>query len=202
VSMRGHGEGTVWQRKSDKRWVAQISLHDGRRRSKVAKTRTEAFAKLRELQAAKALGTVMAPPPTIALPPSLTGARRATIPGRLGKEYLAAALERGWLVRSVPEARVALVLDRLGLAPTDVAVQVKVDRLRLDFAAVAVKVAIEVDGPHHRLPEIALKDVERDALLSAAGWMVFRVDAYAPDDEIDHRLARIVRFIRGETLSI
>jgi len=153
------------------------------------------------MQAAEALGPTVPPPPTMVLPPSITGARRATIPTRLGSQYVATASERGWVVRSVPEARIALLLDRLGLTPRDTATQCRVGRVRLDFAASDVKVAIEVDGPLHRLPERALKDIERDATLTAAGWMVFRVDAYSPDDELDHRLGRIVRFIRAERLS-
>lgn len=203
--MRGHHEGSVFRRKRDGKWTAAVSLPDGRRHEKAAEwsnnTRDRAKELLREMLAAQLLGGPIPTAPTIPLPPSLTGARRATIPARLGSEYLAVASDRGWIVRSLPEARIVLVLDRLGLTPRDTAVQCKVGRVRIDFAATDVKVGIEADGPHHRLPEIALRDLERDATLTAAGWMVFRVDAYGEDAELDNRLARIVRFIRGERLS-
>jgi len=203
--VRGHHEGSIFRRKRDGKWTASLSMPDGRRREKAAEwdhnTRDRAKELLREMLAAQTLGAPVPVAPTIPLPPSLTGARRATIPAKLGSQYHAAASERGWIVRSLPEARIALVLDRLGLTPRDTAVQCTVGRARIDFAAIDVKVGIEVDGPHHRLPEIALKDLGRDATLVAAGWMVFRVDAYGEDDELDNRLARIVRFIRAERLS-
>jgi hypothetical protein len=203
--VRGHHEGSIFRRKRDGKWTAALSTPDGRRIERACRwndnTRDRARELLREIQAAQLLGAPIPPAPTIPLPPSLTGARRATIPARLGSEYLAASSERGWIVRSLPEARIALVLDRLGLTPRDTAVQGKVGRIRIDFAAIDVKVGIEVDGPHHRLPEIAMRGLERDATLAAAGWMIFRVDAYGSDEELNHRLARIVRFIRGERLS-
>jgi hypothetical protein len=37
------------------------------------------------------------------------------------------------------------------------------------------KIALEVDGPHHRYPD-TLWDVGRDGYLHARGWLVFRVD--------------------------
>ena len=50
MSRRGKGEGTLHRRKSDGRWVAQISVHDlsGRRTRKAyyGRTRAEAAAKL------------------------------------------------------------------------------------------------------------------------------------------------------------
>lgn len=45
---------------------------------------------------------------------------------------------------------------------------------RLDFAYVEAKLAVEVDGPHHRLPEVAARDDRRDAVLRALGWEVVR----------------------------
>lgn len=55
---------------------------------------------------------------------------------------------------------------------------------RLDFAYVETKLAIEVDGPHHQLPEVQAADARRDARLERLGWKVLRfpeqVVAYAP----------------------
>lgn len=47
---------------------------------------------------------------------------------------------------------------------------------RIDFAYVDVLLAIEVDGPHHRLPKVRARDRRRDARLEAAGWKVVRID--------------------------
>jgi integrase len=49
---RGHGEGTIAQRKSDGRWVAALHLPSGKRKSYYAKTHKEARDKLREAQKA------------------------------------------------------------------------------------------------------------------------------------------------------
>jgi integrase len=51
---RGHGEGSIFQRKSDGRWVAAVTVTDASGRTRrvrhYAKTRAEARATLRELQ--------------------------------------------------------------------------------------------------------------------------------------------------------
>jgi integrase len=41
---RGHGEGSIYQRK-DGRWVAEVTLDDGKRKQLYAKTQAEAVAK-------------------------------------------------------------------------------------------------------------------------------------------------------------
>jgi integrase len=47
---RGHNDGSIYQRESDGRWVASISLPFGKRKSIYGKTRTEVQAKLRQAQ--------------------------------------------------------------------------------------------------------------------------------------------------------
>lgn len=46
-SHRGRGEGTVFQRAQDGKWVAQLSLPDGHRKSYLADTKADALARLR-----------------------------------------------------------------------------------------------------------------------------------------------------------
>ncbi len=46
---RGRGEGTVYQRK-DGRWVAEITLEDGKRKPLYGKTQAEAIEKLKQAQ--------------------------------------------------------------------------------------------------------------------------------------------------------
>lgn len=198
-AIRPHRSGSVFQRNTGE-WVALISLPNGKRRSKWGKSKAEALRNLRDLQAAAALGPYIPPPPR-PLPPAMVGARRANLPTKIRKEWVAEAKAAGWSVKSLPEARIAIYLSRFGLTPRNVAEQYKIDRWRLDFAAPDVQIGIEVDGPHHRLPEAAVKDLERDAILGAAGWIIFRVDAYGADAEIEHRISRIARFVRGERLA-
>ncbi len=49
MEVRGHNEGTLFLRKRDRRWVAMVSMADGRRRSASAATKSEGVALLRDL---------------------------------------------------------------------------------------------------------------------------------------------------------
>lgn len=55
---------------------------------------------------------------------------------------------------------------------------------RIDFAYPPLLIAIEIDGPHHRLERSKAKDRRRDAYLRSLGWEVLRFDeeavTYAP----------------------
>lgn len=55
---------------------------------------------------------------------------------------------------------------------------------RIDFAYVALLIAIEIDGPGHDVPKVQAKDRRRDAFLRSLGWAVLRFReervAYAP----------------------
>jgi very-short-patch-repair endonuclease len=48
----------------------------------------------------------------------------------------------------------------------------------LDLAYPAVRVAVEYNGRDHLDPDRALRDLEREAYLTAAGWIVLRFGAY------------------------
>jgi very-short-patch-repair endonuclease len=48
---------------------------------------------------------------------------------------------------------------------------------RLDLAYPSARLGVEYDGRHHRTPEQALRDLERQALLTAAGWKIIRFTA-------------------------
>jgi integrase len=58
---RGKGEGTIYQRK-DGRWVAEITLEDGKRKPLYGKTQEEAIAKLKEAQYQQRQGTLATGP--------------------------------------------------------------------------------------------------------------------------------------------
>ena len=57
---RGKGEGSIYQRASDGRWVAALIMEDGRRMVRRASSRKEAAAKLELLLKARAEGQAMA----------------------------------------------------------------------------------------------------------------------------------------------
>ncbi|HEX8519637.1 MAG TPA: DUF559 domain-containing protein [Pseudonocardia sp.] len=69
--------------------------------------------------------------------------------------------------------RVAVVLDGL---PVPV-LQHPVGPFLLDLAYPALRVAIEYDGGAHRTQQRAMRDLDRQAYLSAAGWTVLRFTA-------------------------
>jgi integrase len=58
---RGHGEGSLFQRK-DGRWVAQITLEDGRRKPLYGKTRKEVHEKLQKALYEQKQGTLLIGP--------------------------------------------------------------------------------------------------------------------------------------------
>ncbi|MBO0797145.1 MAG: hypothetical protein J2P36_40215, partial [Ktedonobacteraceae bacterium] len=59
---RASGEGSVYQRKSDKRWVASIPLEDGTRREYYFKRQQDAVAKLQQAQYEKKQGLLATGP--------------------------------------------------------------------------------------------------------------------------------------------
>lgn len=52
--------------------------------------------------------------------------------------------------------------------------QAPIGRFTLDFANHGRRLVIEVDGGVHRLPDVALRDAERDSWLRAQGYRVLR----------------------------
>lgn len=106
--------------------------------------------------------------------------------------------DRGWRPGSSLENSVALLLHSHGLHPVDLVQQFRVGKYKLDFAATTVKMAIEVDGPHHCFPETAAKDVLRDSYLRSLGWVIFRVDNQHGEDSLAAQVSRVVRLLRAE----
>ena len=90
------------------------------------------------------------------------------------------------------ENRVAWRLHRWDLLDR---CQYRVGKYRLDFAWPDRLVALEADGPFHLHPEMAAKDVVRDAYLRALGWLVFRVDEAS--NCLDQQLCRVARVLRA-----
>lgn len=77
------------------------------------------------------------------------------------------------------ESRIRVALTLGGIPPrVQHPVTVGGRSFRLDMAYPEAMLAVEFDGEHHRDPEQARRDLEREALLAAAGWKVIRFGAW------------------------
>jgi very-short-patch-repair endonuclease len=74
------------------------------------------------------------------------------------------------------ETRIRLALRLAGLPLPQL--QHPVGPYELDLAYPAVRIAVEYNGRDHLDPDRALRDLEREAYLTAAGWIVLRFGAY------------------------
>ena len=105
--------------------------------------------------------------------------------------------EHGWHAGTDLEDAAALRLHRAGFhpGPGDVRQQLHVGRFWLDFAWPALRIALETDGWHHRSPEGAAWDAERDSWLRSQGWIVLRVDDRHGRDSFDEQMVRVCRLV-------
>lgn len=102
---------------------------------------------------------------------------------------------QGWRSGTDLEDRATRWFNRVGFRPGDLEQQYRVGRYRLDFAFPALQIAIEIDGWHHRSPEGAARDAERDSWLRSQGWIVLRVDDRHGQDSFDEQMVRICRLV-------
>lgn len=103
--------------------------------------------------------------------------------------------EAGWKPGNAGENRIIQALRLIGLQPTDVEQQFHVGPYRLDFAWPRERLCIEADGWVHSNREMVRRDKERDAKLTAWGWIVCRVDIDQDGDQLRAEVARIVQDI-------
>lgn len=125
--------------------------------------------------------------------------------GRDGCGPLRRQLERYYGVDGIPDTTLEqTVLDLLidAWLPLPVCQLVVVlpggGHFRLDFAYREVKLAIEIDGPHHRLPEVHARDVRRDVRLRSLGWTIERFD----EDVITYHPERVLISIRRRLVEL
>ena len=79
---------------------------------------------------------------------------------------------------SLQESRLRLVLVRGGLPKPETQIEFRQLRIRVDMGWRAWKVAVEYDGVQHWTDRRQRSwDIDRIALLEAAGWVVVRVSA-------------------------
>lgn len=101
--------------------------------------------------------------------------------GRNGCGPLREQLERYHGLEGIPDSTLeqqALDLMIDGGLPVPVAqheIQVPgLPSFRIDFAYVAERIAVEIDGPHHELPDVEDYDRWRQRILEELGWEVLR----------------------------
>lgn len=101
---------------------------------------------------------------------------RARFPGR-GSYSRAIRMLRGELTHSADERRARTQLKAVGLSPFPRPYPIVVDGAfvaEADIAILEVLYDVEVDGPHHDLPEQVQADKARDRRLGRASWTVDR----------------------------
>lgn len=125
--------------------------------------------------------------------------------GRNGCGPLRRQLERYYGVEGIPDTTLEqAVLDLLVDAWLPLPVcQLEVPlpgggHYRIDFAYPMVELAIEIDGPHHRLPEVKARDARRDHRLRQLGWTVERFD----EDVVTYNPERVLITIRRRLVEL
>ena len=96
----------------------------------------------------------------------------------------------GPLAESPMETRVRLAIVLDGLPAPEL--QVPVGPYRLDLAYPECKLGVEHDGGEHREERRALRDLDRQAYFTAAGWRLLRF----PKRVVLHEPALIPRAVR------
>ena len=94
------------------------------------------------------------------------------------RENIKNGVHTGWTNRhnaipSFAEKTTIEILDELNI--THLQREYKCWKWYIDFADVNRKIAIEIDGSQHELPERKAKDIEKDKYLTDLGWKIFRI---------------------------
>lgn len=125
---------------------------------------------------------------------------RKRFPGRatLRRAY---GLLSGEIVHSAGERQARRHLTAAGMAPGSKPLPVEVDgRLiaEIDIPFESLHYGVEIDGPHHLLPEVAAADRARDRRLERAGWTIDRFYWFEVEErpayvvaEVQRRVARL-----------
>lgn len=94
------------------------------------------------------------------------------------KERVATGNHKGWNTRSkitpsFPEKVTKEIIDELGI--TNLIKEYKCGKWFIDFADIDNKIALEIDGKQHEMPERKASDEAKDTYLQSNGWKVFRI---------------------------
>lgn len=124
--------------------------------------------------------------------------QRGRFPGLARLNRVLKALESD-LPFSGTEKRAARALRRAGL-PAVLQFSLQVldlgTSLLLDLAVPQIRFNIEIDGPHHWMPDQAAYDRKRDRGVANEDWTVERYSVYEVDDDMDAFVQQVLRKAR------
>ncbi len=103
------------------------------------------------------------------------------------------AIRRARAMRTTPTWTEAKLWERLRQLKVRFRRQAPIGRYDVDFACHRASLVIEVDGGVHQLPDVAVRDLERDAWLISQGYTVLRFTTRQVENDIDG----VVRDIRN-----
>jgi len=103
--------------------------------------------------------------------------RTDQVPGRM--------VRRAQSLRAQPTWTEAKLWDRLRQLSVRFRRQAPMGRYVVDFICHRANLVIEVDGGVHQLPEVAVRDLERDAWLLTQGYVVLRFTTRQVEDDIE-----------------
>ncbi|WP_420479380.1 endonuclease domain-containing protein [Brevundimonas sp. FT23028] len=94
-------------------------------------------------------------------------------------------VRRARVLRAKPTWTEAKLWQRLRALPVRFRRQEPMGAYVVDFACHRADLVIEVDGGVHSLPEVAVRDLERDAWLASQGYSVLRFSTRQIEDDLD-----------------
>jgi very-short-patch-repair endonuclease len=106
---------------------------------------------------------------------------------------LGTAIRRARRLRTTPTRTEAKLWERLRQLSVRFRRQAPMGRYIVDFVCHRANLVIEVDGGVHQLPDVAVRDLERDAWLVSQGYSVLRFTTRQVEDDIEG----VVRAIRS-----
>ncbi|WP_417232856.1 endonuclease domain-containing protein [Brevundimonas sp.] len=105
----------------------------------------------------------------------------------------AGGVTRARKLRTAPTFTEARLWKRLRTFAVRFRRQAPIGPFVVDFACHRAKLVIEVDGAVHNLPEVAIRDLERDAWLTGQGYTVLRFTSRQVENDIETVLDQIRR---------
>ena len=94
-------------------------------------------------------------------------------------------IRRARALRSTPTWTEVKVWDRLRLLSVRFRRQAPMGRYIVDFVCHRANLVIEIDGGVHQRPDVAVRDLERDAWFDSQGYAVLRFSTKQIEDDID-----------------
>ena len=92
------------------------------------------------------------------------------------KERVKLGLHDGWKPRSNPSYAELFFMKVLKNNNIEYKHDERVGKYYIDFAICDKKIALEIDGKQHKLPDRILSDIKKDGVLKENGWKIYRIE--------------------------